>query len=101
MPAKRRSTRNNVLVNRCMAVASVLAALLMSSHALGAAPPTGPSRPNVLIILADDLGYGDLGCYNADSKIPTPNLNRLAAEGTRFTDAHAPTAVAHRRATRF
>jgi arylsulfatase A-like enzyme len=51
------------------------------------------SRPNIVFILADDLGYGDLGCYNKDSKIPTPNLDRLAREGTRFTDAHAPTSV--------
>ena len=50
-------------------------------------------RPNIVYILADDLGYGDLGCYNAESKIPTPNLNRLAGEGIRFTDAHAPDAV--------
>ncbi len=49
--------------------------------------------PNIVIILADDLGYGDLGCYNADSKIPTPHLDRLAREGARFTDAHSPSAV--------
>ena len=51
------------------------------------------ARPNILFILADDLGYGDLGCYNKDSKIPTPNLDQLSREGTRFTDAHAPTSV--------
>ena len=49
--------------------------------------------PNIVIILADDLGYGDLGCYNAESKIPTPHLDRLAREGSRFTDAHSPSAV--------
>lgn len=49
--------------------------------------------PNVVIILADDLGWGDLGCYNPGSKIPTPHLNRLAAQGMRFTDAHSPSAV--------
>jgi arylsulfatase A-like enzyme len=52
-----------------------------------------PSRPNLIVLLADDLGYGDLGCYNPASKIPTPNLDRLAKEGMRFTDAHAPSAV--------
>jgi arylsulfatase A-like enzyme len=52
-----------------------------------------PARPNILYILADDLGYGDLGCYNSASKIPTPHLDRLAREGTRFTDAHAPSSV--------
>jgi arylsulfatase A-like enzyme len=57
--------------------------------------PTGAaeSKPNILYILSDDLGYGDLGCYNKDSKIPTPHLDKLASEGTRFTDAHAPTSV--------
>jgi len=52
-----------------------------------------PSPPNLVYILADDLGYGDLGCYNPASKIPTPHLDRLAAEGLRFTDAHTPSAV--------
>ncbi len=50
-------------------------------------------KPNLVYILADDLGYGDLGCYNPESRIPTPNLDRLAREGMRFTDAHAPDAV--------
>src|ERR1043165_7583036 len=59
----------------------------------GRAADTSSARPNIVFILADDLGYGDLGCYNKDSKIPTPNLDRLAREGRRFTDAHAPTSV--------
>ena len=42
--------------------------------------------------MADDMGYGDLGCYNPESKIPTPNMDRLAAEGIRFTDAHSAAA---------
>ena len=46
--------------------------------------------PNIVFILADDLGYGDVACYNADSQIPTPNLDRLASQGTRFTAAHIP-----------
>jgi arylsulfatase A len=50
-------------------------------------------RPNILFLLADDLGYGDLGCYSADSKIPTPHLDELASQGMRFTDAHTPSAV--------
>ncbi|HJS06583.1 MAG TPA: sulfatase-like hydrolase/transferase, partial [Pirellulales bacterium] len=50
-------------------------------------------RPNVVFILADDLGWGDLQCYNALSKIPTPQCDLLAGEGIRFTDAHAPAAV--------
>jgi arylsulfatase A len=51
------------------------------------------SRPNIVLVLADDLGYGDPGCYNPDSKIPTPNIDRLAVQGMRFTDAHTPSAV--------
>ena len=50
-------------------------------------------RPNVLLILADDLGYGDVRCYNPQAKVATPNLDRLAAEGMRFTDAHSPATV--------
>lgn len=46
--------------------------------------------PHILFIMLDDMGYGDAGCYNPESKIPTPNIDRLAEEGMRFTDAHAP-----------
>ncbi len=51
------------------------------------------ARPNILVILADDLGYGDLQCYNSQSKIPTPRLNALAEQGVRLTDAHSPATV--------
>lgn len=50
------------------------------------------TKPNVIFILADDIGYGDFGCYGA-TKIRTPNADKLAAQGLRFTDAHAPSAV--------
>lgn len=49
-------------------------------------------RPNVVVIVADDLGWGDLGCYGAE-RIPTPNVDRLAAEGVRLTDCHTSSAV--------
>jgi arylsulfatase A len=49
--------------------------------------------PNIVFILADDLGYGDVGCYNSQAKAPTPNVDRLAAEGMRFTDAHSAATV--------
>ncbi|MBL6766170.1 MAG: arylsulfatase [Verrucomicrobiae bacterium] len=49
--------------------------------------------PNIVYILADDFGYGDASCYNPESKIPTPFIDRLAAQGMRFTDAHSPSAV--------
>jgi arylsulfatase A-like enzyme len=53
-----------------------------------------PSRqPNVVVVLADDLGYGDLGCYNRDARTATPALDRLAGQGVRFTDAHSPAAL--------
>ena len=50
-------------------------------------------RPNIVFILADDLGYGDPTCYNERSKIPTPQMDRFAQEGIRFTDAHTGSAV--------
>ena len=52
-----------------------------------------PHRPNIVILYADDMGYGDLAANNPDSKIPTPNLDRLAAEGMRFTDAHSSSGI--------
>jgi arylsulfatase A-like enzyme len=51
------------------------------------------SRVNIVLILADDLGYGDVGVYNPSSKIPTPHLDQLAAQGVRFSDAHSPSSV--------
>lgn len=62
--------------------------LLLLPQTQDAAP-----RPNIVVILADDLGYGDPSCYNPDSKVPTPALDQLAAEGMRFTDAHSPSSV--------
>ena len=53
-----------------------------------------PARsPNILFILADDMGYGDVGAFNPESKIATPHIDRLAAGGMRFVDAHAAGAV--------
>ena len=49
--------------------------------------------PNIVLIYTDDLGYGDVTCYNADAKVPTPNIDRLASRGMRFTDAHSPSTV--------
>jgi arylsulfatase A-like enzyme len=57
-----------------------------------ALPGDKVSPPNLIVILADDIGYGDLGCYGA-TKVKTPNLDRLAAEGLRFSDAHSAAAV--------
>lgn len=56
------------------------------------APPSSTSKPNVIFILADDLGYGDLGCFG-QKLIQTPNIDQLAKEGTRFTQAYAGATV--------
>jgi arylsulfatase A-like enzyme len=53
----------------------------------------GQRRPNIVYILADDMGYGDARCQNAASLIETPHIDRLAREGMRFTDAHAPASL--------
>ncbi len=50
-------------------------------------------HPNVVLILADDLGYGDVSCYQKKKKISTPHIDQLAREGMRFTDAHSPCTV--------
>lgn len=60
--------------------------------ALAFAAPGG-AQPSILILYADDLGFGDLGCYHAESKIPTPNLDKLASEGMRFTDGHSSSGI--------
>jgi arylsulfatase A len=69
--------------------AAFAAAILLHFTAFCADSAT---QPNIVIVLADDLGYGDLGCYGA-TKIATPHCDRLAREGRRFTDAHSPSAV--------
>ena len=53
----------------------------------------GDTRPNIVFILCDDLGYGDVKCNNPEGKIATPNIDRLAAAGMRFTDAHTTSSV--------
>lgn len=63
------------------------------SGIVGPASAEPHDKPNIVFILADDMGYGDARCYNPDSKAPTPNLDRLAAQGMRFTDAHSPSSV--------
>jgi arylsulfatase A len=73
-------------------LAALLPLLCIGSAGLATAARP-PDRPNILLILADDLGYGDLGCYNDRARVATPNLDRLAREGMRFTDAHSPATV--------
>ena len=68
---------------------SVLLLALASSTSLHARA----SKPNIVIILADDMGYGDVRALNPSSELPTPNLDRLAGQGMTFTDSHSPSAV--------
>lgn len=68
--------------------------ILLFLFTVGCTQKTVPvQNPNIIIILADDMGYGDVQALNPNSKIPTPNLNSLAEEGVVFTDAHTPSAV--------
>jgi arylsulfatase A len=75
---------------------SLLFALLLTlPAALYAVDSPRPApKPNVLVLLADDLGYGDVQCYNRErGRIPTPNIDKLAAQGMRFTDGHSSSGV--------
>ena len=57
-------------------------------------PSKAQDKPNIVVLYADDLGYGDVQCYNPDrGKIPTPHIDRLATEGMRFTDGHSSSGV--------
>ena len=92
------------MIARSLVVLSVIAASLSTSLDAQEKPkPATPNqatpiastakqgKPNIVVIYADDLGYGDAACYNPDrGKIPTPHIDSLAAQGMRFTDAHAP-----------
>jgi len=70
---------------------SALMLSVLSIHAETTVPEEN-NKPNVILINVDDLGYGDLGCYGA-TKVKTPNIDRFAREGCRFTDAHSASAV--------
>jgi arylsulfatase A len=73
---------------------TLIAAMLLSRLATLQADDGPATKPNIIVILADDLGYGDVHCYNPQrGKIPTPAIDRLAAEGMRFTDGHSSSGV--------
>jgi arylsulfatase A-like enzyme len=88
----RRDVRNQVPseVMRIPFLFSLWLLLAFGPAVSGAEPRT--DRPNILLIYADDLGWGDVGCYGSQA-IPTPNIDRIARAGLRFTDAHAPSAT--------
>ncbi len=73
------------------AAATLLEFLSIQGKAFGETPAS-PSKPNIIFIMADDLGYADLGCYG-QKRIKTPNIDRLAAEGIRFTQCYAGASV--------
>ena len=64
--------------------------LLSATHVSAA---TAHDKPNVVVFFMDDMGYGDCRAYNPESKVALPNIESLAAQGLRFTDAHSPSAV--------
>ena len=70
----------------------LLLVLCMGKDVMGAAS-TSSRYPNIIIILADDMGYGDVHAFHPESEVPTPNLDTLAREGMVFTDAHTPSAI--------
>ena len=73
---------------------ALLGLLLCGGSAAFSASSTGAvAPPNLIYIIADDMGYGDIGAMNPESQIPTPNLDRLAGEGILFTDAHSSSSV--------
>lgn len=80
------------MISRVSSSLSVMAALALTLPLL---PLTcrAAAVPNIVLILADDLGYGDVRCYNPEAKVATPHVDRLAAEGMRWTDAHSPSTV--------
>ncbi len=82
--------RSSIVRKTQLTLAGLLVFLLNSSLVIG--QPATSQKPNVIFILADDLGYGDLGCFG-QKLIKTPNIDRLAKEGTRFTQAYAGATV--------
>lgn len=90
---KNHLTRSNAKVSilrRLPATFGLLAVLLARTPAILA---NQADKPNVIFVLYDDLGYGEPKCFRADSEFKTPNMDRLAKEGMRFTDAHSASSV--------
>jgi arylsulfatase A-like enzyme len=84
----RKRFNRNVVGAGCFAALTALLFVVCQSTTV-----VGAETPNIVLIMADDMGYGDVGCYNAKSLIPTPRMDELARQGIRFTDAHTPSSV--------
>ncbi|MCO5052566.1 MAG: arylsulfatase [Verrucomicrobiae bacterium] len=80
------------LTGRLALVVALIPLALIAAPEAEPMPPPAPRRPSIILIMADDLGYGDLGCYG-QTKIQTPNLDKLAREGIRFSNAYAGSTV--------
>ena len=80
----------NQIARRQFLKAAGLAGASLFAAGCGAQSSYAKKRPNIVFIMADDMGYGDPGCYNPGSKIPTPHIDRLAEQGIKFTNAHSP-----------
>lgn len=83
----------NVLLRRVSSLQIIGSLLVLGIAACFPRSAEPADRPNIVLILADDLGYGDLCCYNDQSRVATPHIDRLASQGMRFTDAHSPSTV--------
>jgi len=82
------------MMRTCVLTLTIVLGLLASAPADGqTAGEVAGSKPNIVVILADDMGFGDVQALNPDSTIPTLNIDRLAGEGMTFSDAHSPSAV--------
>ena len=89
---KEEITRRDAIGKAMSATVGSMAALSLPRVGSAEEASAGTNRPNIIFILADDLGYGDLGCYGQKT-IKTPNIDKLAAEGMRFTQCYAGSTV--------
>ncbi|MEV0992576.1 sulfatase-like hydrolase/transferase [Streptomyces sp. NPDC049949] len=92
MPTRRHFIAGSAATPGLAAHPTAPEALAAAPAAPGATANAGTATPDFVVILADDLGYGDLGAYG-QQLITTPRIDRLAAEGLKFTDAYATAAV--------